>query len=128
MKIFETTGARVRFLISIFLFAVAMLAVFQVSKNGRETLYRTQYQACLRGNTLRSESNTRLRAHRADTKGLLDFLASAQAAREASYRQTHQASDKAAAEAYAGIATNVKANARFKLVTIVDCRKAVPHP
>lgn len=87
-------------------------------------LHKNQIKGCHRNNNLRAESNARIPAHKADTKGLLDFLKAAEKARLAEGTPT----SIAAAKQYVKIQADVLSHAIFHKQKLVDCDKLYPSP
>lgn len=93
-----------------------------------DSLYQTQLDSCHRGNTLREESNRRVRAHEIDRDALLDFLKTAETARLSAYDRDGNKSDLAAAEDYRQLHNRVQTQVVFQPVSIVDCEKVIDKP
>lgn len=90
-------------------------------------LYRSQLQACQRGNKLRRQINDRTHESATSRGVLISFLRSARRARLDSYRLGHQAADLRAANAY-GSQIKREQRVHFTPVLIIDCHEAFPAP
>lgn len=93
-----------------------------------DKLYRSQIEACERGNTLRAESNRRVTSHEVDRNALVAFLNAAESARVSAYERDGNEADKVAAEDYADLAELVRNQVVFEPVSIVDCTEVIEKP
>lgn len=109
------------------LLVVGGYALYGVAQSGKDTLYKSQLQACERGNALREESNRRVAAHNADRDTLQEFLIAAREARRAAYARSHEASDANAAADYSRLIKQLDA-VKFYPVKVVDCQTAIAKP
>jgi hypothetical protein len=103
-------------------------AIRSSAHNGLEALYRSQIQACERGNSVRAENNHRILVHQADTKVLKEFLAAAETARKAAYERNGAVEDRDAARNYASLITYLNEKVHFNQTPLVNCKKAIPKP
>lgn len=98
------------------------------AKSSALVVYDSQLAACHRGNTLRTEINHRVGVVGVQRQVLLQFIESAEAARLSSYANTHQATDKIAADEYASLANQVRTQIHYGTVPIIDCERAIKKP
>lgn len=80
------------------------------------------HKLCVKTNDVVVESNARIPSLEYDTKGLIDFLTSAEEARRAAYKRTGAKEDLRAAESYADIIQYVKANVHYDSLSELDCK------
>lgn len=119
----------VKFTVLFVVAIVAMTASLAFYQNSiTNTLYHNQLQSCERGNTLRTESNNRLKAHLVDRDNLIKFADGARVARLAAYEDMRKPSDLEAARVYAGIIASQKKNVTFTVQPLLNCKQAVEHP
>lgn len=117
---FDKNGPLVAFLI---LALIGGWAIRSSSQESARTLYKSQIEACERGNILRAESNRRVASHVLDAEVLGQFLTAAREARRAGNTPT----DKTAAEDYTNLLERLQ-RVRFEPVKIVNCAEAIPEP
>lgn len=98
-------------------------ALFASNEHSSGTLYKTQLQACVRGNELRAENNRRIGAHNAERAVLRNFLATAREAR----REAGTPSDLRAANEYSRLLRKLD-RVRFHPIPNVDCHTVVSQP
>jgi hypothetical protein len=104
------------------------IAIQATQRHSADRLYQNNLASCERGNELRIESNKRVPAHRTEATVVLDFLHSAEQARRANYHETHQASDKQAAQQYHALSRRLKAHVHFQDVPVIDCQAVIQKP
>ena len=106
-------------------FVILAVAVYLVVTNQGEVSEGNITKMCDAINGGLVESNDRIKANEADTKGLIDFLEGAKTARLATYERTSEPEDLQAAATYSKTIEFVQANVNFDKLTPLDCAAIV---
>lgn len=104
-------------------FVIVMAVLFVVIEREGDISKEDTRALCDTTNSLVVELNNRIPAHKADTKGLIDFLEGAKAAREAAFTRTEAKEDQKAALTYGEIVEFVEANVSYSRLTPIDCER-----
>lgn len=105
-----------------------MGALYFQEQKSSDHLYHNSLQACLRGNTLRQETNNRLESIATQRIVLRDFLKTAYVARLNSASSTGSLIDKQAAQEYKEYLRKLNSLQRLKRIPLVNCDTTIKKP